>query len=67
MQEELTYEQAIQRLEVLASQLERGDVPIDQMARQLREAQQLVKHCRELLYRADEAVNTLLSASTDAQ
>ena len=60
MQEELTYEQALQRLETLAGQLERGDVPIDEMARQLREAQKLVKHCRDLLYKADEAVKEIL-------
>lgn len=56
----IPYEKAIQRLEELAQQLERGDMPIDQMVTHLREAQQLIKQCREQLYAADEAVQKIL-------
>lgn len=59
MQEKMTYEQALQRLETIANRLEQGDVPIDEIARQLKEAQQLVKLCRDQLTAADEAIAQL--------
>ncbi|MBR4757499.1 MAG: exodeoxyribonuclease VII small subunit [Bacteroidaceae bacterium] len=61
MQEELTYEQAMAKLEALAQQMEHDEVPIDQMATRLREAQQLIAFCRERLYAADKAVQEILA------
>ena len=66
MQKELTYEQAMERLENLAARLERGDVPIDEMANQLKEAQQMIKYCRDCLYAADQAVQQILSPESEA-
>ena len=45
MQEQLTYEQAMQKLEKMASQMEQGEIGIDEMAERLREAQKLMKYC----------------------
>ena len=56
----MTYEQSIQRLEAIAQQLERGEMPIDEMAERLREAQELLRQCRQQLYKADEAVQHIL-------
>ena len=39
MNKEISYEQAIDCLETIAQQLERGEMPIDEMATRLREAQ----------------------------
>ena len=61
MDKEISYEQAIQRLETIAQQLERGEMPIDEMAARLREAQDLLRQCRQQLYAADEAVQQILS------
>ncbi|MBP5380925.1 MAG: exodeoxyribonuclease VII small subunit [Bacteroidaceae bacterium] len=61
MQEELTYEQAMAKLEALAQQMEHDEVPIDQMATRLREAQQLIVFCRDRLYAADKAVQEFLA------
>jgi exodeoxyribonuclease VII small subunit len=60
-EKKLTYEQAIAQLEQLAQQMERGDVPIDEMAARLQQAQSLIKHCREQLGAADRAVQQILS------
>lgn len=60
-EKKLTYEQAIAQLEQLAQQMEQGNVPIDEMANKLREAQSLIKHCREQLLDADKAVQQILS------
>ena len=58
----LTYEQAIDRLEQLAQQMEQGEVPIDEMVTRLREAQTLIKQCRQQLTKADEQVRQILDA-----
>ena len=61
MQEELTYEQAMQKLEQMASQMEQGEIGIDEMADRLREAQKLMKYCHEKLYEAEKNCNSLLN------
>ena len=60
MQEELTYEQAMERLEALASKLERSEIGIDEMAESLKEAQGLMQFCKERLYESEKNCNSLL-------
>ena len=62
---ELTYEGAIERLEILAREMEGGEVAIDQLAVKLKEAQQLLSFCKDKLTKADEEVQHLL-ADTEA-
>lgn len=57
----MTYEESIKKLEVLALQMERGDLPIDALAEKLREAQELIKTCRQQLLEADEQVQNILN------
>jgi exodeoxyribonuclease VII small subunit len=61
MKEELTYEQAMQRLEELTLQMERGEIGIDEMATRLRDAQELMKYCHEKLYEAEKNCKSLLN------
>ena len=61
MEEQLTYEQAMQKLEALASQMERIEIGIDEMADRLRQAQELMKYCHEKLYEAEKNCNSLLN------
>ena len=60
-QEKITYEKAMQRLEALATQMEKNEIGLDEMAERLHEAQQLMKYCRECLYEAEKKCNSLLS------
>lgn len=62
---ELTYEGAMERLEILAREMEGGEVAIDQLAVKLNEAQQLLSFCKDKLTKADEEVQRLL-ADTEA-
>lgn len=62
---ELTYEGAMERLEILAREMEGGEVAIDQLAVKLKEAQQLLSFCKDKLTKADEEVQRLL-AGTEA-
>ena len=66
MQEELTYEQAMKRLEAMAQQMESGDIGIDEMAERLREAQELMKYCHEKLYEAEKNCKSLLNVEEKA-
>ena len=60
MQEELTYEQAMERLEALSQQMERGEIGIDEMATKLQEAQRLMQFCKERLYESEKNCKSLL-------
>lgn len=60
MQEELTYEQAMEQLETLAAQLERNEIGIDEMAKRLQEALRLMQFCKERLYESEKNCNSLL-------
>ena len=64
--EDLTYEQAMQRLEAMAQQMESGEISIDVMAERLREAQKLMKYCHEKLYEAEKNCNSLLNVEEKA-
>ena len=59
--ENLTYEEAMKRLEALAQQMENGDIAIDVLAEKLKEAQDLLKFCRDKLTKADDEVKKLLA------
>lgn len=59
--ESLTYEVAMKRLETLTREMETGDVPIDQLATKLKEAQQLLSFCKDKLTRAETEVQKLLT------
>ncbi|MBQ7527613.1 MAG: exodeoxyribonuclease VII small subunit [Bacteroidaceae bacterium] len=63
---ELTYEQAMQKLEEMASQMEQGEIGIDEMAQRLREAQKLMKYCHEKLYEAEKNCQSLLNVEEKA-
>lgn len=57
---ELTYEEAMSRLETLVQKMERGELPIDRMAKELAEAQSLIALCRKQLIAADEEIQKIL-------
>ena len=57
----LTYEAAMKRLETLAREMEAGEVPIDQLATKLKEAQKLLTFCKDKLTRAEAEVQKLLA------
>lgn len=66
MQEKLTYEQAMRKLEEMAKQMEQGEIGIDDLAERLREAQKLMKYCHEKLYEAEKNCKSLLNIEEKA-
>lgn len=66
MQKGLNYEQAMQKLEQMASKMERSEIGIDELAQQLQQAQELMKYCREKLYEAEKSCQSLLNVEEKA-
>lgn len=55
-----SYSEAMKRLETIVSQIESGELDIDELGSQLKEAQKLIKFCRDKLYKADEEIKKML-------
>lgn len=56
---EITYNEAMMRLEEITAKIQGGKVDIDELTGLLKEAQELVKFCREKLYKVDEEIKAL--------
>ncbi len=55
-----TYEQAMKRLEEIVSLIESNELDIDNLGEKLKEAQGLIKFCRDKLYKTDEEIKKML-------
>lgn len=62
--ENMRYSEAVARLEEIMAKVQSGRIDIDELAGLLKEAQELVKFCRNKLYKVDEEVKALLDEST---
>ena len=60
---ELTFEQSLQQLEQIVSQLERGDVPLEEALSAFQQGMVLSKQCKAQLENAEK---TLAKMMTDA-
>lgn len=58
----MKYEEAIQQLEAIVSQIENNELDIDQLADRLQEAKRLITLCKDTLYKTDEKIKALLDA-----
>ena len=58
--ENMTYTQAVERLEEIMNVIQGGGMDIDKLAVALKEASTLVQFCRSKLYKVDEEVKQLL-------
>ena len=59
----MTYEESLKQLEEIVQQMEAGNYSIDQLADQLKTAQQLISQCREKLYKTDTEIKKILEKS----
>jgi len=60
------YNEAMQRLEAIVSQLESGDLDVDKLADRLKEAKQLIDFCKNKLLRVEEDVKKILDSTESA-
>lgn len=57
---EIKYEEAVRQLEAIVNKMEDGELDIDSMVAQLKQAQELVKLCKQKLKRTDNEIQNLL-------
>ncbi len=57
--DELSFEAAYAELETIITQLEAGDLPLDDSVTLFERGRQLAEHCQELLDKAELRVNQL--------
>lgn len=55
-----TYEQAMKRIEEIVARIDSNELDIDSLGNCLKEAQQLIKFCRDKLFKADEEIKKIL-------
>lgn len=55
-----TYEQAMKRLEEIVTRIDSNELDIDSLGESLKEAQELIKFCREKLYKVDGEIKKIL-------
>lgn len=65
MEKKLTYTQAMKQLEEIVGQLEDNTLDIDQLSEKVKTAQELIKFCRDRLYKTDEEIQKLLNPEQD--
>ena len=63
----MTYSQAMKKLEAIVAKIENGELDIDSLSESLKEAQALIKLCRDRLYRTDEEIKKMLDDSAAEQ
>ncbi len=63
MNYELKYESAIQRLEAIVKKIENNELGIDEIAANLKEAQQLIKFCKEKLTKTEKELSAIREVS----
>lgn len=62
-----TYSEAMKRMEAIVSQIESNELDIDSLGDHLKEAQKLIKYCRDKLYKADAEIKKMLEEGEDAE
>lgn len=62
-----TYTEAMKRLEAIVAQIEGNELDIDELADRLKEAQRLIKYCRDKLYKADTEIKKMLDEGTEEE
>ncbi len=61
----MKYEEAMKKLETIVSDIEDNKLDIDKITEKLKEAQELIKFCKDKLYQTDQEVHKLLSDSQE--
>lgn len=60
--QQMKYEEAVSCLEEIVKKMENDELDIDQMAQQLKEAQQLIKLCKDRLTKVDADIKAVMDA-----
>lgn len=58
----MKYEEAMKRLEEIVSEIEEGKLDMDRIGDSLKEARELIKFCKDKLFKTDEEIKKILEA-----
>lgn len=58
----MKYEEAVKRLEEIVSEIEDNKLDMDRIGDSLKEARELIKFCKDKLYKTDEEIKKILEA-----
>ena len=61
MKKNIRYEEAVHRLEEIVEKMENDELDVDSLSDKLKEAQQLIKLCKDKLTKTDENIKKLLN------
>jgi exodeoxyribonuclease VII small subunit len=59
----MSYEESLQKLETIVRKMENNEFSIDELAEQLKSAQQIIKQCKDKLSKTDSEIKKLLEKS----
>ena len=62
MEKEMKYEAAYAELQTIVRKMENDELDIDQMAEELKRAQELIKLCKDKLTKTDEEIGLIHSS-----
>lgn len=69
MSEKANYTEAFEELQTIVSEIEQGEISVDELSEKVKRAAQLIKICKSKLTTTEEDVNKILkelgTASTD--
>ena len=60
MAKEIKYEEALSQLEDIVSKMENEELDIDELTTELKQAQKLVKLCKDKLTKTDKEIKSIL-------
>lgn len=60
-EKKLSFEESLEKLEIIVKKLESGEVPLDNAITEFTEAMKLAKSCDEKLKTAEEAITKLVN------
>ena len=64
-EEKLSFEESMENLESIVNELEKGDLPLDEMMNKFKKGMELSKHCNSLLEEAEKSITILLKDSNN--
>ena len=65
MKQNKTYEEAFNELQEIVQEIENGDVNVDQLGEKVRRAGELMRFCREKLFKTEKDVQQVLKEFGD--
>ncbi|MDR1880820.1 MAG: exodeoxyribonuclease VII small subunit [Tannerellaceae bacterium] len=60
VKKEETYNEAVEKLRAIVAHIEKGELDVDVLSLEVKEATRLIKLCKDKLYKTDEEVKKIL-------